>query len=170
MGIIKIITKAEAEREYLLNCYRYIVGGHTLPSYYGVVNVDPDFALEQMMTVKKYFGKLSGNQLVHFIISFDRKIDDAYQAWDLGYKIADYYRDRYQIVFGVHENHRAKSNGKSTSYYHIHMMLNSVSFVDGKMFADNWSDIYSFRDHIQKVTGDNKWLVVLGHDKSEVDL
>ena len=52
------------------------------------------------------------------------------------------------------------SDGQPASYLHIHMIMNFVSFVDGKMYADNKDDTHWFLDHIKKVTGDYHWKIV----------
>lgn len=162
MGVLKIITKAEADTDYLLNCFNYVIGGHTVPGCVGGINVYPLQAFMQMMNVKRYFGKTSGNQLVHFIISLDNKVFDPEVALHIAYEIAKYYGDRYQIIFGVHQNPRINRKGRATSYVHIHMIMNSVSFVDGKMYADNKGANYAFADHIKRITDDYNWKVVYG--------
>ena len=43
--------------------------------------------------------------------------------------------------------------------------MNSVSFIDGKMFADNKKDIGRFMEHISEVTGDEWWR--LGYETEE---
>ena len=78
-------------------------------------------------------------------------------------RIAGYYGDRYQIIYGVHRSHRNNRHGLIASYLHIHMIMNSVSFVDGKMYADNKGDTQRFLEHIKKVTGDHHWKIVYGH-------
>ena len=55
MGILKVITQAEAGHDYLVNCYNYVTGGHT--KYCGAINVCKSDALNQFMTVRRYFGK-----------------------------------------------------------------------------------------------------------------
>ena len=51
------------------------------------------------------------------------------------------------------------------SWFHVHIVMNSVSFVDGKMFADNKKDIGKFMEHISEVTGDDWWR--LGYETEE---
>jgi len=40
--------------------------------------------------------------------------------------------------------------------------MNSVSFKDGKMYAENRKDVYKFVEHITTVTGDTWWRVKYG--------
>lgn len=166
MGVLKIITDSEADNSYLLNCVNYVTGGHTVANCFGGMNICPQQAYMQMMAVKEYYGKTSGNQLVHFIISLDKKVFDSEIALNIAYDAAKYYSSRYQIVFGVHRDSRTRRNGRSSSYLHIHMIMNSVSFVDGKKYAENKGANYDFVDHLKRVTNDNNWKVVYGKVKS----
>ena len=43
--------------------------------------------------------------------------------------------------------------------------MNSVSYIDGKMFSGNRTEMYAFLEHIKRVTGDNSWNVEYGSDK-----
>lgn len=53
--------------------------------------------------------------------------------------------------------HSNKNPKKVVSYYHTHLIINSVSFIDGRMFAENKGDISNFVEHIKHVTNDNYW-------------
>ena len=43
--------------------------------------------------------------------------------------------------------------------YHAHFVMNSVSFIDGKMFANSRTEIYQFLQYIKAVTRDNSWTI-----------
>lgn len=96
--------------------------------YFGGINVYPLNAAEQFIAVKSYFRKSNPQswQVRHFIVSFC-KTDyiNPFLAYGLGYEIAKFYADRFQIIFGVHED---------TQHLHIHFAFNSVSFIDGKLY------------------------------------
>lgn len=166
MGLIKIITKSSADNSYLNNCFRYIndvyyenMNNHTLSGYYDGFNINPYDAYNQMMTIKQYFGKTSGNQLIHIIVSFNSKVFYPDLAMALSRNIAKYYADRYQIIYGIHADtrHSNKNPKKVVSYYHTHLIINSVSFIDGRMFAESKGDISNFVEHIKHITNDNYW-------------
>lgn len=167
MGILKVITKAEAENIYLAHSLLYVTGKHTIPGYYGGINICPENAYEQMMAVKRYFGKTSGNQLVHFVISFNNSFYGEDEILGLGYRIGQYFGDRYQLVFGVHHKVNHARNGTVSSYNHLHIIMNSVSFLDGKMYADNKGDTYKFVDFLKSITKDKHWKVVYGVDDKD---
>lgn len=40
--------------------------------------------------------------------------------------------------------------------------MNSVSYIDGKMFSGNKSEMYDFLEYIKKVTGDKSWHIEYG--------
>ena len=43
--------------------------------------------------------------------------------------------------------------------------MNSVSYMDGAMFAGNRSELYAFLDYIKRVTGDKSWVTQYGSEK-----
>ena len=49
--------------------------------------------------------------------------------------------------------------------YHVHFIMNSVSYIDGKMFSGNCTEIYAFLEHIKRVTGDKSWTMEYDSDK-----
>ena len=168
MGIIKVITHADAGEDYLINCRNYVTGGHT--KYCGAVNVRSDDALNQFMAVKRYFGKVSGNQVVHFVVVLDTRFRNLEAAVNAGYRIANFFSNEYQLLFGVHEQTMENRRGKPRSYYHIHIVINPVSFVNGKMYSNDWTDVMQFKQHVQQATGDYQWKLAFGHDKSIEEL
>ena len=81
--------------------------------------------------------------------------------------IAMYFSDRYQIVYGIHKKPCSKKNGGCASIYHAHFVMNSVSYIDGKMFSGNRSEMYDFLEYIKKVTGDKSWIVQYDSDRDK---
>lgn len=45
--------------------------------------------------------------------------------------------------------------------------MNSVSYIDGKMFAGNHSKIYAFLNYIERITRDNYWKMIYGSGKEK---
>lgn len=160
MGILKIITKPDADGMYLENVVNYIVHGHSIIT--GGFNICPECALEQMQIVKNYYGKTEENGLVHFIVSFNRNVWNICYAEELARKIAKYYADRYQILYAVHTKIRTNRKGEVANMLHVHMMMNSVSFLDGKKYADDEKERRKFAKHIAEMTGDSRWKICFG--------
>ena len=107
--------------------------------FYGGYNIDVSRATEQMSRVKKYYQKTDKREMRHIVVSFEDDITP-YDAYILGWQIAAYYADRYQIIFGVHED---------TDNLHIHLVFNTVSFVDGLKYSGN--DLAVFKVYVDRV-------------------
>lgn len=100
------------------------------------VSPNPDWAIMQMQIVQSCFGKRDGVPLRHFVISFGEWDQiQPLSAFALGQKIAEYYGWQYQIIFGVHTD---------TENLHIHFVMNTVSYIDGKKYPGDKRDYYEF--------------------------
>lgn len=147
MVILKVKRDTYGGEDYLKNmcCYPYkkklvhICG-------YGV-DPNPEFAYHQMMAVKRRFGKTSGNPLMHFMVSFDKSVTDPKTAISFSRTIALFFFDAYQTLWAVHEKKR------SNSIFHAHIIVNSVSYRNGKMFHSGRKEMDIFKEYISEMTG-----------------
>ena len=129
MSILKIVnTKGkyydESSREqvlgYILNPYK-TSGGYT-----GSIGITGENYVHEMNDVSVRFGKIDGVQLRHFIISFESwEVKDPKIAYMIGLDIARFLGREYQAVFSVYED---------AEQLHIHLVINSVSFIDGHRY------------------------------------
>ena len=166
MGVFKVIRHTDGGYDYFNNAVNYVIYGHTDYGNAGSPNVDLECAVEQMHYVKKYFDKRSGNPVIHFIVVYNtRTAYEIERAKSVTRSIAEYFADRYQIVWCVHEKRMSRKYGSVSSMYHAHFVMNSVSYIDGKMFSGNYSEIYSFLEYIKCVTNDKSWTLKYGSDK-----
>ena len=94
-----------------------------------------------MQLVKEYYHKTDKRMMRHIVVSFEDDISP-YNAYFLGWQIAAYYADRFQIVFGVHED---------AGNIHIHLVFNTVSFVDGLKYSGGRSDLAAFKHYVNYV-------------------
>ena len=92
---------------------------HGFIGYRGVDPADPAGSMERVAQQK---GKNGGVKLRHFILSFGPRepVTPAIVA-NIGEEIADYFGREYQTVYAVHED---------TNNLHIHIVINSVSYLD----------------------------------------
>lgn len=168
MGIFKIIRNTNDWLEYMCNALNYITHGHTEYDKRYSLNTDIDNPYEQFLLVKKYFGKTSGNPVFHFVVVYNSRStrgDDIRKAEFMSRSISSYFSDRFQLVWCIHRKPMSKQYGSCGSFYHAHFVMNSVSYIDGKMFSGNRTELYAFLEHIKKVTGDKSWDVKFGSDK-----
>lgn len=149
MVTIKVKRNTYGGEEYLHDACKYVanpdraidVGG------YGVAPYNADNAFDQMMINKAYFGKTSGNPLVHVIVSYDSSVVDNESACKLSQQCAGYYADNYQVLYCTHKKDRG------CSHYHTHMVINSVSCNNGMMFNSSIENMNHFRSHVSQITG-----------------
>ena len=102
------------------------------------INCTPEFAKAQMQETKDRFNKISGNVGYHIIQSFDDNEGTNEQVFEIGCKLAEeLFGDKFEVIVALHKN---------TDNLHCHIVVNSVSFVDGKKFNDNKSFLNKMRN------------------------
>lgn len=122
---------------YVLNPYKSPHG------YRGYAKVNPQDPIESMMEVSEKFGKSTGVQLRHFIISFSSYgVND----YDVVNKIAQaalwYFGREYQGIYAVHEKPQNP---------HIHIVINSVSYVDGHRYYGTKKEFYDMMKYLRGI-------------------
>ena len=118
--------KTQQVNEELDNLERFVSG----------INCNPSTAREEMMAVKKRFGKEDGTIAYHGYQSFG--VELARRLWG----------ERYQVVVATHLD---KAN-----HLHNHFVLNTVSFVDGKKYfrsAKDYHDLQATSDALCREYG-----------------
>ncbi len=113
---------------HLANAISYITdeektqGGILVGSH----NCNADTALQEMLTVKRKFGKLDKRQGYHFIISFKKQEVRPETAMEITQKFVEkYFGDDFQCLYATHDN---------TEHVHSHILFNSVSWRTGKKY------------------------------------
>lgn len=87
-----------------------------------------------MQATKQRFGKLGGVVGYHFIQSFAPGEVTPEQAHTIGVVFARrLFGDRYEVVIGTHLD---------KAHLHNHVVVNSVSFVDGKKYHSSPGSYY----------------------------
>lgn len=102
------------------------------------INCSPAAARDEMLAVKKRFGKENGTVAYHGYQSFAPGEATPEMAHEIGMKLAArLWGDRYQVIVATHldrENH-----------LHNHFVLNTVSFVDGIKYHRTKKDYHDMR-------------------------
>ena len=150
MPCLKIVPDSYVNSD-ALDClvHKYIYPkSHTI----GGLSVDPAHAAEQMKLVKKLWLKEDGCQLLHFILAFNpwesERIKSAGELMPLAYEVCGYFAIDFQVIFGIHF-------GK-TGLWHIHFVVNSVSFATGERLLRKNSIYLSYKYHIQSCLPDGR--------------
>ena len=107
------------------------------------LNCDPDSAFETMQNTRQYWGKADSDHVrvlgYHVIQSFAPGEVIPRRAHEIGCEFARRaFAGRYEVTVSTHLN---------TGALHNHIVFNSVSFVDGRMFRNDFKGYYkSIRD------------------------
>ena len=97
------------------------------------VNCDKENALRDMMQTKKHFGKTGKVLGYHIIQSFKPNEITPEVAHQIGVEFAQKCFDKYESVVGTHLD---------KNHLHNHVVVNSVSFIDGRKYRNNFKDYY----------------------------
>lgn len=131
--------KTQQVNEELDNLERFVSG----------INCNPSTAREEMMAVKKRFGKEDGTIAYHGYQSFAPGEATPEIAHQIGVELARrLWGERYQVVVATHLD---KAN-----HLHNHFVLNTVSFVDGKKYfrsAKDYHDLQATSDALCREYG-----------------
>ena len=133
---VAYVTNAE---KTALNCgVRYIVNPEkTEQSYFtAVLNCSsPEHAFREMTETKKRWRKTGGVLGYHFIQSFAPGEVTPEQAHEIGMEFARrMFGERYEVVIGTHLD---------KAHLHNHIVINSVSFVDGQKYHSSPESYYN---------------------------
>lgn len=130
----------ELVTDYIFNPYKTISG------YYGGYGVSSQCPAESMMIVSEQFGKSKGVQLRHYVLSFAPcELTNPIVANEIGGRIAQFIGREYQALYAVHENRE---------HLHIHIVSNSVSYIDGHRFYGRRKEFYKLMEGVQKILRD----------------
>ena len=147
MAIVKIIEQKYYCENSICNLINYALDINKTHGYIGAIGAnahEPEAMIQQMMAVKTGFEKNKGyRQARHIVVSFeDREEVTPKIAYFIAYDIAHFYSNKYQICFGIHMN---------TDNIHIHLIQNTVSFTDGKLFSGAGCELCQFKQHVNNV-------------------
>ena len=113
-------------------------GGEVMQQFVSGVNCYPGTARQEMLAVKRRFGKEDGTVAYHGYQSFAPSEATPEIAHEIGLKLAkQLWGDKYQVIVATHLD---KAN-----HLHNHFVLNTVSFVDGLKYHRTEKDYYEMR-------------------------
>lgn len=109
-----------------------------LRSFVSGVNCHPSTAREEMLAVKKRFGKEDGTVAYHGYQSFAPGEATPEMAHEIGLKLAQHlWGEKYQVLVTTHLD--------KESHLHNHFVLNTVSFVDGIKYHRTAKDYHDMQ-------------------------
>ena len=121
------------------------------PGGFGVNYTDADNCYQNMLAIKQFYHKTSDNPLLHIVVSYSSNVNDIYTAIRYSQKIASYFND-YQYAYCTHAKDR------ECSYFHMHLIINSVSYINGKLISSWFGRMHQFCAHVAAITHQTTWL------------
>lgn len=98
---------------------------------------------DAMNCVTDAYHNQEGVHLRHMILSFAPEEGVSLEdVKEIAQKCISYYADEYQIFAAVHEDE---------PHLHIHLAMNTTSYVDGSKYPGSKKDLYGFKNHINSV-------------------
>ncbi|MCR5783596.1 MAG: relaxase/mobilization nuclease domain-containing protein [Clostridia bacterium] len=146
MAVYKVINSSKAVNTHggMKNCLRYVFAdGKTAPELCYVIGSDnavndPLRVYRDFIRVKKEFGKDIGRQYIHAVLSFapGENITPE-EALDFGIDFADKVYPGHQCAVAVHTD---------KDHIHCHMVINTVSYLDGRKSHKSKKDLQKDKD------------------------
>ena len=134
------ITKYKVIKKNLDAVINYAMNGEKTENgiLVSAINCLPQTAYSQMMLTKKAFHKEDGRLGYHIIQSFNGNEISPEKCNKIGIELAQQlWGDKYQVIVCTHTN---KKN------IHNHIVLNSVSFIDGSKYHNSNVEIALLRE------------------------
>lgn len=134
------ITKYKVIKKNLEAVINYAMNGEKTENgiLVSAINCLPQTAYSQMMLTKKTFHKEDGRLGYHIIQSFNGNEISPDKCNKIGIELANQlWGDKYQVIVCTHTN---KKN------VHNHIVLNSVSFIDGSKYHNSNVEIALLRE------------------------
>lgn len=133
------IIKAVNSRASIATAINYVTKNEkTEEKLITSIGCSPQTAIEEMKTTKALWDKADGRQYKHIVQSFspDEKITPQ-QAHEIAQKLcADQFKG-YEILIATH---------KDREHVHTHIIINSVSYEDGRKFQQSRQDLQALKD------------------------
>ena len=131
--LLNYVTREEKTEEKLVSAegdFREYERGYQKDSY---------SLYQEMMRVKEEYDKNSGRQYAHYIVSFAPGEIEPSKAHELGKELAEQLWPGHQVVIATHTDR---------SHIHDHLIVNSVSYMDGKKLHTSRKDLERMKETV----------------------
>lgn len=154
MAINKTINRSSKSKAGMRNCIEYVLKpGKTDTSLTYMTGPAPDElnwnnVYNAFMEEKKIWNKLGGRLYNHNVISFhkDENITPE-EALEFGKEFAEKWFPDHQSLIAVH---------KDREHVHIHIVTNTVSYVDGRKLHNSRKELQRMKDFTNQMCKDRE--------------
>lgn len=137
MAYMKNVGKSRTDKYKDLDTYRDVIAYCCNPQKtyrIGFANVSSvQTAADEMELAASKGRKSSGKKICHIVVSFAPEELRYHSINTIDYiaqRCMRYFASRYQVLYAIHDY----------PHPHIHLVVNRVSFVDGKRYLDRYED------------------------------
>ena len=154
--IVKIVDEKYEKKDDVEALIRYIAEdnycGRAYNNYFGMRANNSKAGAEDILAVQNKYNKNPSTILRHIVISFgeDYFVSPG-QVQEIADKIAEYYNNEYQVMYGIHDK-----NSSGENQIHIHMMVGSVNFRTGKILHEGIGELNEFKKYVEDVVESSK--------------
>ena len=133
------IIKAVSSRASIAKAINYVTRDEkTEERLISGIGCNPDTAIDEMKATKEIWGKKEGRQYKHFVQSFPpEEAITPEQAHEIARKLCAVQYPDFEVLIATH---------KDREHIHSHIILNSVSYVDGRKFQQSVADLQALKD------------------------
>ena len=140
MAINKVVNKSAKSHGAMRNVIEYVLRSDKVKEGYVEVTgpyshaiIDWDKVYQSFLREKHLWNKDSGRMYAHNVISFHKdEIITPETCMKIGRTFADEFFPEHQNLIGVHQDKK---------HLHIHIITNSVSFIDGRKLHQTKRDL-----------------------------
>lgn len=154
MSILKHVSGSNKDTDYKNTLIDYLTENHKTADgqYVDTYGCSKTAPLRDMNTVCKVHHKTNGKQTEHFVLSVtpDKKENTNASYMEIGRRISSYF-DGFQSVFALHTD---------TSTRHLHFLINSVSYKDGRKFSQGPTELNNFKTYCNHVLHENGFDII----------
>ncbi len=145
MSVLKFVNGPNDDRQYLDATVDYICSRSKTRCDENIRTSGcyAKHPVRDMTAVKKSYHKTHGKQGEHYVLSLtpDNESTSDEQYMELADKIASYF-SQYQCVYALH---------KDTQFRHLHFVMNSVNYTNGKKFSQCHRQLGRFKNHCNDI-------------------
>lgn len=123
---------------------KYVTRADKTPHHYvGGMAVNVDNAVDEMTVLATAYHKDDGLRLRHSVIGFEKdKGITPEDANEIARRAVEYFGEKYQTIYAVHED---------AGHIHAHIVMNSVSYIDGRKCYGTKKEYYDFIEYMKDV-------------------
>jgi hypothetical protein len=119
----------------IINTVSYVINPEDTFGMVGTIGISLENYLNEMLLLKEAYGQTVDRHLVHVVVSSQEfRFLEYDQLMHMAFQIGMFYGMEYQVIFGVHPYRKGSHDLKDG---HIHYIINSVNYMNGKYLSPN---------------------------------